>query len=60
MVRASVRQVVAVDHAEVIIAVSNVYPTQGATYNYTVDTIEALFADGFESNDTSAWSATVQ
>jgi len=45
---------------EVIVGIANVHPTSSGTYSYTVDTIAALFADGFESGDTSAWSATIQ
>jgi len=50
-------------YAEVIVSVANVDPsTPPATYSYTVgdETPAALpFSDGFESGDTSAWSATV-
>jgi hypothetical protein len=49
-------------YAEVIVSVANVYPLTSATYSYTVgdETSATLpFEDGFESGDTSAWSATV-
>jgi hypothetical protein len=52
----------AAGYAEVIVSVANVYPSTSATYSYTVgdETSAALpFSDGFESGDTSAWSATV-
>jgi len=52
----------AAGYAEVIVSVANVYPSTSATYTYTVgdETSAALpFEDGFESGDTSAWSATV-
>ncbi len=47
-------------YSEVIIEVANVHPSASATYSYTVGTlVVTLFTDGFESGDTSAWSATV-
>jgi hypothetical protein len=52
----------AAGYAEVIVSVANVYPSTSATYSYTVgdETSATLpFEDGFESGDTSAWSATV-
>jgi len=49
-------------YAEVIVSIANVYPSSSATYTYTVgdETSATLpFEDGFESGDTSAWSATI-
>ena len=43
-------------YAEVIVSVANVYANSGASYTYDVDAISNLiFADGFESGDTTAW-----
>jgi len=49
-------------YAEVIVSVANVYPSTSASYSYTVsdETPATLpFEDGFESGDTSVWSATI-
>jgi len=52
----------AAGYAEVVISIANVYPSTGATYSYTVtDATSASlpFSDGFESGDTTGWSAAV-
>lgn len=47
----------AAGYSEVIVSVANVYRFASATYSYTVDAVsELVFADGFESGDTTAWS----
>ena len=50
----------ALGYDEVVISIANVYAFSGATYSYTVNDGSAAlpFEDGFESGDTSAWSAT--
>ncbi len=54
---------VAVDHGTVVSAASGYdFPTQddtGAVYVFEPETPTLPFSDGFESGDTSAWSATV-
>jgi len=51
----------AVGYAEIIISIANVYPVGNASYSYTIDVPvdPSVFDDGFESGDTTAWSATV-
>jgi hypothetical protein len=45
---------------EVIISVANVYAGASATYSYTCEDYRVLlFENGFESGDTTSWSATV-
>jgi hypothetical protein len=52
----------ATGYAEVVISIANVYPSTGGTYGYTVTdatTAGLPFSDGFESGDTTGWSAEV-
>ncbi len=51
----------ALGYAEVVISIADVHPVPTGSYSYTIDvpTENAIFDDGFESGDTSEWSATV-
>ncbi len=51
----------AVGYAEVILVIANVYPVSNGSYSYTIDVPvdPSVFDDGFDSGDTTQWSATV-
>jgi hypothetical protein len=46
----------AAGYDEVVISVANVSPTGSVTRSHTGDIPLVLFADGFETGETSAWS----
>jgi len=49
-----------IDHHAYAIDVPGVdHGTTGGTYDVGADELEFIFADGFESGNTSAWSAAV-
>lgn len=50
----------ALGYAEIVVSIANVYPVAGS-YSYSVEVPgqNEIFDDGFESGDTSQWSATV-